>query len=66
MIHRMRMQSKPVRGIRHFPSMLDIVRKPVQIHIHVQVNHSAFTHTHIMNQLTYQFARRIFKCHLLT
>ena len=43
MIHRMRMQSKPVRGIRHFPSMLDIVRQPVQLHIHVQ----AAPHRHI-------------------
>lgn len=43
MIHRMRMQSKPVRGSRHFPSMPDIVRQPVQIHIHVQ----AAPHRHI-------------------
>lgn len=58
MIHRMRMQSKPVRGSRHFYSKTNIEWQPVQIHIHVQVNHSAFTHTHIMNQLTYPFVRR--------
>lgn len=43
MIHRAWMQSKMVRGIRHFPSMLGIVRQPVQIHIHVQ----AAPHRHI-------------------
>ena len=43
MIHRMRMQSKPVRGSRHFYSKTNIEWQPVQIHIHVQ----AAPHRHI-------------------
>lgn len=45
MIHRAWMQSKTVRGIRHFPSMLGIVRQPVQIHILVQT--APHRHIHV-------------------
>lgn len=58
MIHQIWMRGKTVRGSSHFYRNTNTVRQPVQIHIHVQVNHSAFTHTHIMNQLTYPFVRR--------